>query len=224
MGNTASKPLPLLLIGGGGHALVVAESAVQVGFQVVGYFDDNPDAVLGQAPVPGAQLSNLAHRLGELQDIHRIDDRRWILGIGNLAVRAELIHQLDQQELATQAQTIIHPSAVISPSARIGRGVFIGPRAVINARALIQDHAIINTNAIIEHECEVGYNTHIAPGAILAGGVRVGSHTLIGMGARVLPMLSVGESSIVGAGAVIIKAVLDKQQVVGVPGRVREMV
>ena len=83
------------------------------------------------------------------------------------------------------------------------------------------DHAIVNTGAIVEHECVVGFNTHIAPGAVLAGRVRVGTQTLVGIGARVLPDLSIGDRCVIGAGSVVIRSVVDERTVVGVPGRER---
>src|SRR5262245_8184098 len=37
----------IVLVGGGGHALVVASTAVQAGMAVAGFFDDDRGAVLG---------------------------------------------------------------------------------------------------------------------------------------------------------------------------------
>ena len=205
---------PLVLVGGGGHALVVAEAAVAAGIVPVGFLDDDPDAVLGRAPNPVM----LVGRIGELE---RIADRGWILGVGQLAFRGMVIDRLAQMEMGRGARTVIHPSAVVSATARIGVGVFIGPGAIVNARAVVMDHAIVNTGAIVEHECVVGFNTHIAPGAVLAGRVRVGMQTLVGVGSRVLPELSIGDRCVVGGGSVVIRSVVDDQTVVGVPARAR---
>jgi acetyltransferase EpsM len=203
---------PLVLVGGGGHALVVGEAAGAAGFELVGFLDDGPDAVLGRSP-------NTTIRIGKIAELDRIGDRGWVLGVGNLAFRGQLIERLAQFELGRGARTVIHPSAVVSPSARIGAGVFIGPGAIVNARALVMDHAIVNTGAIVEHECVVGFNSHIAPGAVLAGRARVGMQTLIGIGSRVLPELSIGDRCVVGAGSVVIRSVLDERTVMGVPAR-----
>jgi sugar O-acyltransferase (sialic acid O-acetyltransferase NeuD family) len=205
---------PLVLVGGGGHALVVTESGTASGWSVVGFLDDEADAALGRSP-------NQILRVGKIAELTRIGDRCWILGVGSLEFRGVLIERLAQMELGRGVRTVVHPTASVSPTARLGNGVFIGPGAIVNARAMIMDHAIVNTGAIVEHECTVGFNSHIAPGAILAGRVRIGSHTLIGIGARVLPNLSVGDRSVVGAGSVVIRSVVDGQTVVGVPARAR---
>ncbi len=182
------------------------------GLEPVGFLDDNPDAVLGRAP--GAVLL-----IGKLNELDRIGDRGWIVGVGHLGFRAGVIDRLTQLEHGRGARTVIHPTAVVSPSARIGVGVFIGPRVVVNARAVVMDHAIVNTGAIVEHECVVGFNTHLAPGVVLAGRVRVGMQTLVGVGARVLPDLSIGDRCVIGAGTVVVRSVVDEKTVVGVPGR-----
>lgn len=205
---------PLVLVGGGGHALVVAEAALAAGFVPVGFLDDDPDAPLGRLPNP-------LIRVGKIGELERIADRGWILGVGQLAFRGMVIDRLAQMEMGRGARTVIHPSAVVSVTARIGAGVFIGPGAIVNARAVVMDHAIVNTGAIVEHECVVGFNSHIAPGAVLAGRVRVGTQTLVGIGSRVLPDLSIGDRCVVGAGAVIVRSVVDEKTVVGVPGRER---
>lgn len=206
---------PIVIIGGGGHGLVVADAARAAGFDVVGVLDDNPDAVLAR------DSTDSVFRIGGLRDTSRIGDREWIMGVGTLSVRAELISAMRPPHQVGNSRTIVHPTAHIAPTARLGTGVYVGPNAVVHTRAEVGDHAIINSGAIVEHECTVGMNSHIAPGAILGGSVRIGAHTLVGLGSRVLPSLSVGDHATVGAGAVVVRSVLDGQTVVGVPARVR---
>ena len=207
---------PLLLIGGGGHALVVAEAAALAGWSVAGFFDDNvsPPLVAGRGDRESA-----VPRLGPLDRLGAIEDRGWIIAVGDLRFRRELIGRL--RERASAAATVVHPSAFVSPSADIGRGVYIGPKAVIHSRARIGDHAIINSGAIIEHDCLISDNAHVAPGSVLGGGVSVGADTLIGLGSRVLPTIEIGRTCVVGAGAVVVAPVRDGTTVVGVPASPR---
>ncbi len=202
----AASPLirRLVLIGGGGHALVVADAAISAGFSVAGFLDDNPLAALVSR-----------HRcLGELSAPLPADHAA-IICVGSLLLRRRLAADLP----IGQAQTVAAPSAVLSPNALILRGVFIGPTAVVNADARVGAHAIVNTGAIVEHECEVGASAHIAPGAVLGGRVTVGAGSLVGIGARVLPGVRIGEGCVVGAGAVVAEDVPDGYTVVGVPAR-----
>ena len=197
----------LILIGGGGHALVVAEAAALAGFTLVGFLDDDADA-------PLARGTPTARRLGGLADASLIGGGAWIMALGDIARRGRALN-----DLPGQAATVVHPSAVVSASAQVGRGVYVGPGAVIHTRAVIEDHAIINSGAIVEHECRIGRNAHVAPGAVLGGRVRVGAGALVGIGSRVLPAVTIGMGCTIGGGAVVVEGVPDTMTVRGVPAR-----
>ena len=62
-------------------------------------------------------------------------------------------------------------------------------------------------------------HAHIAPGAVLSGGVRVGAGAHIGVGATVRQGISIGEEAIVGAGAVVVRDVAARTTVAGVPAK-----
>lgn len=199
----------LILIGGGGHALVVAEAAALTGLGPAGFLDDDTGAVLGQGDggLPW---------LGPLLAMERAA-RGFIVALGDLSQRRDLLAHTRRIEDA--AVTVVHPAARLSPVAAIGRGTYVGPGAVVHTRAAVAQHSIINSGAIIEHECHIGENVHIAPGAILGGRVRIGSDTLVGMGSRVLPGLRIGRNCTIGAGAVVTGDVPDGACVAGVPAR-----
>ena len=63
--------------------------------------------------------------------------------------------------------------------------------------------SVINTGAIVDHECSVGDYTHIAPGAVLCGGVHTGSSVFVGARAIVTEKLTLGDNSILAAGATL---------------------
>ncbi|QYK48172.1 MAG: acetyltransferase [Phycisphaeraceae bacterium] len=217
----------LVLIGGGGHALVVAEAAAMSGRPIRGFLDDDPgaplgslDGVLSASGAPPVQIK----RLGGLAAVVSLDELgrcEIILAIGDLKARRRMIETLGASGIArgVKIATIIHPRAIVSPSAIIEQGVFIGPGAVVHSRARIGAHAIINSGAIVEHECVIGENAHIAPGAAMGGRVTIGEDALLGIGSRVLPNLEVGSGSTVGAGAVVIRRVSGLQTVIGCPSR-----
>lgn len=206
----------LLFVGGGGHALVIAEAAQtlfeQSGLKPVGCLDDDDHPALssGSGAVP---------RLGPLSELGRFagEHLNWILAIGSPSVRRSVLNDLPGALTLGSAWTVVHPSAVVSPSAQLGRGVFVGPGAIVHARARVRDHAIINSGAIIEHQCEVGENAHVAPGSVLGGEAVVEDDAMVGLGARVLPMRRIGAGAMVGAGAVVLENVDAGATVVGVP-------
>lgn len=197
----------LILIGGGGHGVVVGEAACEAGLAVAGVYDDDAGCAAVGGPGGFRWLGGLAGFTGEAP---------WIMCLGDLATRASVLAKLE----ARGAAGVVHPSAVVASSAFVGAGVFVGPRAVVHSRARVAEHAIVNTGAIVEHDCVVGSNAHLAPGSVLGGAVRVGPGTLVGLGAIILPGFRVGAGCTVGAGAVVRGDVPDGCTVVGVPARV----
>ena len=206
---------PVILLGGGGHALVVADAIVARGGTIAGVIDDNPGcSVVERKDVP---------HLGTIKDL--LDGSAPTVGplvlcVGDLDLRRRIISTLDAD---TVINHVIHPSAVVAPSARLALGVFIGPLAVVHSFAPVGAHSIINSGAIVEHECMIGANVHVAPGAVLGGAVNVAADCLIGLGSIVLPGLSVGRGSTIGAGAVVVRNVPLAATVVGIPARVRSL-
>lgn len=197
---------PIVLIGGGGHAMVVGEAALAQGYDVLGFYDDDPRA--------GVVM--LAPHLGTFHDFGRLGDTPRIVAVGDLRARRALL-----ERVGGPFATVVHPSAIVSPSAELGAGVFVGPLAVVHARARVGAHAILNTASVIEHDCMLGANVHVAPTAALGGNVRVGPDTLIGLGARALPGVRVGARSVVGAGSVVVGPVTDGVTVMGAPARTK---
>lgn len=195
----------LVLIGGGGHALVTCEAAQCAGWRVVGFLDDDENAEVGGGVV----------RLGSLEETNLIPaGARVIVALGEISLRRRVI-----AGLTGPLATVVHLAAWISPSARIGRGVLIGAGAIVQGRAHVGNHAIVNTGVIVEHDCEVGENVHLAPRAVLGGAVRIGADTLVGIGACVKPGVRIGTKCVIGAGAAVVSDIEDGATAVGVPAR-----
>lgn len=198
----------LLLLGGGGHAAVVADSARSSGWEVAGFLDD-------AAGHPQADRAGLA-RLGAPHDLAAVlaalpPGTVALAAVGDPGLRRRWLDLVGK----AAAPAIVHDRAVVSPSATLGPGVLIGPLAVVNARAVIQRGAIVNSGAIVEHDCNLGAFCHVAPGAALGGAVRVGPDCLVGINAAVRPGLRLGASARVGAGSVVLADVPDGATAVG---------
>lgn len=198
----------LLIVGAGGHGLVVAESAVASGhFQEVLFADDwVTTAKLGLRVLEGIEPT---------QD--RAETYSVIIAMGDNLVRRNLFVSWKSQDASFVS--VIHPTSVVSASANIGEGCMLLPNVTINAQARIGDNSIINTGCVVEHNCDVGDSVHIAPNSTLAGCVTVGDGTLVGAGTTILPGITVGRNCVVGAGSVVTKPVEDNEVVLGNPAR-----
>lgn len=222
-GVGAGLRVGVVLVGGGGHAVVIAEALRLAGVTIAGFLDDHPAAPLAAVLIDLPQPFPTPVHLGPLAGVAALGERAWIMALGDLKLRRVLLNLARGAEggaRAARASSAVHPRAFVSPTAVIAAGVFVGPGAIVHARAKIGPHATINSGAIVEHDCVIDENAHVGPGAALGGACHVGADTLIGLGARLLPGVRVGTGAVVGAGAVVLEHVRDGAKVVGVPARV----
>lgn len=222
--NTLLAPgMHVGLIGGGGHAAVVADAITRANAIVHAIYDDEdvnlPHPPLGDDARGRTEIAGVAIKPFRSWTTVEASERPHALhiAVGNIQLRADLIE--DVLETDASFISVIDPNAIISTSATIGVGAFVAAGAIVNASAEIGDHAIINTSAVVEHDCVVGENSHIAPGATLCGGAVVGRGALIGAGAIALPGSVIGPACVVGAGAVVRGELAAGSTVVGVPAR-----
>ena len=167
----------LVLLGGGGHAAVVAEAARSGGWTLSGYLDD---ALQTEA---AARLG--LQRLGAIRDIDRIPRA----ALGHAAIGDARLRRLWLDALGDlTAPAIVHETAVVSPSASLAEGSFIGPRAVVNAGAVVGRGVIVNSGAIVEHDCVLAAFCPVAPGAAMGGSAFAGEGSTSGLHASVPPV------------------------------------
>jgi sugar O-acyltransferase (sialic acid O-acetyltransferase NeuD family) len=202
--------LPVIVVGGGGHAKVVANALLLQHQTVLGFVDVNPAA----PPMLGIiNLGNDDKVFDYSPDLVRL-----VNGVGSIKSTA-LRQTIYEKFVAKQYsfETVIHPNAVVSLGVEVGAGVQIMAGAVIQPGSSLGINAIVNTGACVDHDCVIEAHAHIAPGATLSGGVHVGKGSQIGTGATIIQGIKIGASSIVGAGAVVIRDVPDGVTVAGVP-------
>lgn len=197
--------MKLVIIGAGGHARVVAESAMEAGWDIVGFLDD--------AKHP--QLYDLQY-LGKLEEFHIPTGVHAVIAIGSNRTREKIATRFTGQ---VQWATIIHPKAICSPRSNIEEGSVVLAGAVIQAQAQVGKHCIVNTAASVDHDCEIGSYCHIAPHATLTGGVALETGVFVGAGAVIIPYKSIGAWSILGAGSVCTKNLEADQTYVGTPAQ-----
>ena len=202
----------LLILAAGGHAKVVAETALAAGTASrIAFLDDRPlPPVLGW-PVLG--------RLDQaLEPSIQAQFPAAVVAIGHPATRLRWLAQL--QAAGYQLPLLIHPSAWISPSAQIGPGSVVFAQAAVQAQAVIGTGSILNTGCSVDHDAQLSDAVHVCPGARLAGEVQVGARSWIGIGASVIQQVRIGGDVTVGAGAAVVRDLPDGVTAVGVPARV----
>lgn len=201
----------LLIVGAGGHGIVVAETAElsqewsHISF-VDDLFPDRRDAADWQI-------------VGSTDDLKKLGDDfdAAVVAIGNNVLRLKNLEALDDAKISLA--TVIHPSAYVSRLSEIGAGTVLMANTVVNARAVLGKSCIINTAASVDHDCQLADGVHIAPGAHLAAEVIVGDRSLVGVGASVRGQIRIGSDVVVGAGSAVVKDVESGAVIAGVPAK-----
>ena len=207
----------LLILGAGGHAKVVAETAIASGqFSGVAFLDDRCS---GHDQIPSVLgfpvLGPLALAIEPAKCEQFVSAA---VAFGNATVRLNWIEKLDAAGYTLPV--LIHPTAWVSPSVQIASGSVVFAQAAVQSLATIGSGAILNTGCSVDHDVQLADGVHICPGAHLAGEVQVGGRTWIGIGASVIQQVRIGADVTVGAGAAVVRDLPDGVTAVGVPARV----
>ena len=197
----------IAIMGASGHCKVVAEIALENGYDNIVFVDLNPTIdMLGEYPVADED-TDLENFINEKYD--------FIVGIGDAKTRRKVQEKLISK--GANVVTLIHPSAVIAYDAKIGTGTVVMAGAVVNPGTTVGDGVIINTCASVDHDNMIGDYAHISVGAHTAGTVAIGDNTWLGIGAVVSNNLSICSNCVIGAGAVVVKNIIKEGTYVGVP-------
>ncbi|MEX0997208.1 MAG: acetyltransferase [Flavobacteriaceae bacterium] len=198
------------IFGYSGHAYVVIESLLNLGYHILGYFDyekakNNPYG-----------LKYLGFELDV--NVNDIVKNHFVFPtVGDNVIRKKLLAFFDEKNL--NQLRIIDPSANISKSATLGKSTYVGKNVQINALARVGEGVILNTGCILEHECQIGHGVHIAPGSVLCGSVKVGDGSFIGAQAVVKENISISANIKIGAGSVVVKNIKESGTYFGNPAK-----
>lgn len=204
--------LPLIVVGGAGHAKVLVSTLLLQQRTILGFVDPKEalPALLGVARLGGDDEVSL-HSPLEIRLVNGVGS------VGSTTLRRVVYEKFRQKGYFFDQ--VIHTSAEVAPETDVGEGVQIMARAVIQPGTRLGENVVINTGVLIDHDCCIDAHAHIAPGAAVSGSVHVGRGAHVGTGASIIQGIDIGEGSIVGAGAVVIRNVPAGSIVVGVPAK-----
>lgn len=199
-----------IILGGGGHARVLADALLQQDCSLEGYCaPGNQGELLPGLPYLGTD----AHLLRQ-----PAEDVILVNGVGSVGysdLRRELFERYQLQ--GYRFLNVQHANATLAPDVRQGDGCQFLPGSIVNTGTKLGNNVIVNSRALIEHDCRIGDHAHIASGAVICGGCSIGSDVHIGAGAVVIQGIQIGNGAIIAAGAVVIHNVEPLTLVAGVP-------
>lgn len=195
-----TPPLPVIVLGYGGHAAVVIDALQQMGRVILGAV--GPAAHEGTRPCDIAGVTVLGDESELAQYPPDTVELAHGVGGGNVMSRRRLLFEMWRAR-GYRFASVIHPSAVISPHVLMSEGVQIMAGAIVQARSRLDTNTLVNTGASIDHDCLIGEHAHIAPRVTLCGNVTVGAGTLVGAGSVVAPGCHIAADVLVRAGTVV---------------------
>ena len=196
--TSSQTGMPVVLIGGGGHASVLADILNSQNREIC--------AVISPVDVSVRQAFGNIPVLTSDKDIAQFSPQsvKLVNGIGMLpfsSLRRDVTSWY--WSMGYRFETVISQNALVSPYAVLEEGVQVFPGAVVQAGAVVRKQTIINTGAVVEHDCQIGAFNHIAPRGVVCGGVKTGEQVFIGANATVTQGVLLDEQSVVGAGAIL---------------------
>lgn len=203
----------IVVIGGGGHAKVLMSLLKKLGWEILGYTDERDRSAILGAPYLGDDVV-----LPDLLSTHQ--NCSAMIGLGKIdesAARAGLHGEL--RALGFDSPVVVSPRAAVNEEVELGIGTAVFDGVVVSSGVVAGSICILNTNSTVEHDCRLGDNVHVAPGATVCGLVAIGNDCMIGAGSTIVQGVTVCAGSLIGAGAIVVADIDIPGVYVGNPAR-----
>jgi acetyltransferase EpsM len=203
------KNLELWIFGGGGHAKIIAYTALSLNkYKKITLFDKNLSEdtknILNECNFKTEQPTNKNY-----------EDVDSFIGIGDGIIRKKIKDKFYRHNFCN----LVSNNALVSKKSFIEKGVFIAPKAIININSYISEHVIVNTNAVVEHDCKIGAFSHIGPSSVLCGGVTLKENVFIGAHACINPGIQICSNVLIGSGCVVTNDIHEPGIYTGIPAK-----
>ena len=200
----------IIIVGTGGHARAVTETAISAGFTVTGYLDDTSkhEQFLG-APIITPKRHHIPSR------------QAFAIAIGHNFARQKVLSDLISKFEDIQFPAIIHQSCVVGFDVDIGDGSIAMPNSYIGPCSKVGEFCIVNSSASVDHDCNLRDFSSVAPGATLGGKVTLGERAAIGIGANLKHGIAIGSDTVIGGNSFVNCDIDNNVVAFGSPAKVR---
>lgn len=142
-----------------------------------------------------------------------------VIGIGDPFIKKSVADKFSKN-LNIHFPNIIADTALIGENVVLGKGCIICDMNILTVDICIGDFVTLNLSNTVGHDAYIGDYTTVNPGSNISGNVNIGKLCMIGTGSKIIQGLQVGDEAVIGAGTIIIRDVIEKNTVVGNPGKV----
>lgn len=101
----------------------------------------------------------------------------------------------------------------------VGAGSFISPQSTMLMGSTLGKYCIVETYCLISHYVEIGDNTQLHSGTMIAGKTTIGKNCMFNFKSTVLNALTIGDGIELGAMSCFTKNTADPGKYVGTPAR-----
>lgn len=203
----------IIIVGASGFGreilrLIKKINEVSPTWKVLGFLDDNPDALKGVE----CQYSII----GSIKEWKPKPGEWFACALAFPKVKKKVVESL--KERGASFTVLVHPNAEINPNSSIGEGSIITKTCIISDNAHIGKYCTILGSGIA-HDASVGDYSTLSGRCSLNGHVEVGSMVYMGCGVLVAPSKKIGDGATVGIGSVVVSNVKAGTKVFGNPAK-----
>lgn len=204
-----------VIIGAGKYGEVYLSYLREVGVDVIGFLDDDPQ--IQGSEICGIPIIGPVSQMRFLKESHGVEAIYCPLGNNRLRVKFLEI----ARDNGYKTPNFIHKDVKISPNVKIAdEGVYILGNTYIMPHVQIERDVMISVGANIIHHSTLRQGVFISNGVNLGASLIAEKYAYIGMGSTVMTgVKTLGKDCLVGAGAVVIRDVPDGAVMAGVPAK-----
>jgi sugar O-acyltransferase (sialic acid O-acetyltransferase NeuD family) len=190
----------IYIIGSGGFGSEVLQWAIDSGYSVEGFVDDNARE-LGKKEVDVILPSEMRSGI------------RAVIAIGNPFKRRDVAKKLSKVDFAT----IVHPTCVIGSRVALSPGCIVCPNVVLTTNITIGAHAHLNLATTVGHDCVIGDYFTTAPKVAISGNSEIDDCVYFGTNSCIIEKKKVASGVVIGAAACVVKDICEPGTYVGAP-------
>lgn len=216
--NAIMKDIAIFGAGGFGREVaclirIINESASEPKWNLIGFFDDNPE-------LKGKMISHFGKCLGGSEDVNAYKkELSLVMAIGSSIVVRKVVDKIQNPRI--DYPNIIHPSFVKADPAsfKIGVGNIIQNRCSVSTDVSIGSFNVMNGGISCGHDVKISSFNTIMPGVRISGEVSIGDDNFFGVGSIILQQIKIGNHIRLGAGSVLMTKPKDGNLYMGNPAK-----